>query len=64
MFAVLRRPPTRAERLRAQLYTAPHGPLPVLGKPFYTTNEWFYLNQIRLARTAFGASFYVFPPGT
>ena len=60
-FAILRRPATPA----AQLPILLHHNLP----PQHITNGWtlynqeLYLNQIRLARSAFGLSFYVIPAG-
>lgn len=64
-FAVLRRAATPARRLRALLYNSPFGPPPG-NLPRGVTidlNHQLYLNQIRGARSAFGASFYVIPAG-
>ncbi len=59
-FAILRRPTTRAERLQALLHDrSAYGPRATLGG----LDQELYLNQIRLARTASGASFYVIPAG-
>jgi hypothetical protein len=60
-FAILRRPATPAGRLPTLL----HHNLP----PQHITNGWtlynqeLYLNQMRRARSAFGASFYIIPAG-
>lgn len=48
-FAILRRPTTPADGLRSLLHWSPGAQL--------------YVNQIRQARSAFGASFYVIPAG-
>lgn len=59
-FAILRGSPTRADRLRALLHNkSAYGPLATVGN----FNQEIYLNQIHLARTAFGARFYVIPAG-
>jgi hypothetical protein len=59
-FAVLRRPATPASALRTFLRNKPaYGPLATIGN----FSQELYLNQIRLARTAFGARFYVIPAG-
>lgn len=56
-FAILRRPPTAAGRLRRLLHDRhAYGPARNEG-----VGQELYLNQIRLARTAFGARFYVIP---
>jgi hypothetical protein len=64
-FAILRRLATRAPKLRSLLQTR-YGDLPrvvKVGNGEGYNNEEIYLNQIRRARSAFGASFYVFPAG-
>jgi hypothetical protein len=60
-FAILRQPVTPAGRLPTLRH---HNLLPQRlagGEVVY--NQELYLNEIRLARSAFGASFYVIPPG-
>jgi hypothetical protein len=60
-FSILRRPATPADKLPALLHhNLPPQRLPG-GEAVY--NWELYLNQIRLARSAFGASFYVIPAG-
>lgn len=64
MFAILRRPATPAPRLRALLHDSTFGPSPGnLPRGVTIPKHELYLNQIRLARTAFGARFYVIPAG-
>ncbi|MGH3631082.1 MAG: hypothetical protein ACRDRL_27020 [Sciscionella sp.] len=58
-FAILRRPPTTAARFQRLLHNRhAYGPA-TEGR----VGQELYLNQIRLARTAFGARFYVIPAG-
>jgi hypothetical protein len=53
-FAILRRPPVAADGLRALLH--------ISGRA-WTAGTDLYLNQIRRARSALGATFYVIPAG-
>lgn len=63
-FAILRRPAASADRLRRLLRHGQYGPPPGNLPPgVKASKQELYLNQIREARTALGASFYVIPAG-
>jgi hypothetical protein len=63
-FAVLRRPATPAHRLRRLLQNSAFGPPPGnLPRGVEVSERALYLNQIRVARSAYGARFYVIPAG-
>lgn len=63
-FAILRHPATPAARLRSLLTSSQFGPPPGNLPPgVQISKQELYVNQIRKARSAFGATFYVIPAG-